>query len=63
MRDQFTKELCEATVKALWRRCEAAKAAGGIPVMDVIGRRVTVPDGWVLDMWTDYYLPQNVHLL
>jgi hypothetical protein len=41
------------------RRVEAIKAIGGIPLFAVVGAGRAVPEGWVLDPATDYYVPAD----
>lgn len=44
------------------RRVSAILAAGGIALYLVVDQRATVPDGWVLDTDTDFYIPPNLDL-
>ena len=44
------------------RKCTEARAAGGIHVIRICDT-VPIPEGWVLDPFTQYYLPPNVILL
>lgn len=40
-------------------RCAAAKLVGGISAEDALNGKATVPDGWVLDMATDFFVPAD----
>lgn len=51
------------TIGDIFRRCEAARAAGGIALIDVIDKQTAIPADWVLDIQTQYYLPPNVELM
>ena len=44
------------------RRAAAIVAAGGIPLYEVVDNIKTVPDGWVLDSETQFYIPPNLDL-
>ena len=59
---QITTQQIEDVLASFFRRCEAAKSAGGIAHRDFVDG-TDVPDGWVLDFETYYWLPPNVHLL
>ena len=63
MDNYFGVENVASTLGAFWRRCEAAKNAGGISKMEVEDHLKVVPAGWHYDLWTDYWLPPNVVLL
>jgi hypothetical protein len=39
------------------RRVEAIKAIGGIPLYEVVGEGRAVPEGWVLDQATYFFVP------
>jgi hypothetical protein len=39
------------------RRVEAIKAIGGIPLYEVVGEGRAVPEGWVLDQATCFFVP------
>lgn len=41
-----------------FRRCELVKAAGGLALKDVLDG-AEIPEGWIYDTETDYYLPPN----
>jgi hypothetical protein len=43
-------------VSSFFRRCEAAKLMGGIPLTDIVEGK-TPPEGWIHDSLTDYYVP------
>jgi hypothetical protein len=57
-RSEFFRNVLET----FFARCKRAKECGGIPLTDVFNGR-PVPDGWVLDIETQYYLPGNLVLL
>ena len=47
----------EAVVALSNLKCVTARAAGGIALQDVEEGVAEVPEGWELDLDTDYYLP------
>lgn len=49
-------------IARFFRRCEAARHAGGLKKKDVLDG-FTIPPGWQLDLTTEYFLPPNVVLL
>ena len=55
-------EFVESAIKWFGRRCEAARHAGGISAEAVCNGDVLLPERWVLDEMTDYYLPPDVVL-
>jgi len=56
------EEMIENVIQVMFRRSEAAKAAGGISEYDRMNG-VSVPEGWKLDYELDYWLPPNVILM
>jgi hypothetical protein len=56
------KDTVERTINSFFKRCEAAKAAGGIALCDQVDG-IEVPKDWILDYETYYFLPPNVRLL
>jgi hypothetical protein len=58
----ITREFVDDAIARMYRRCEAARSAGGMPAIDVL-RGATVPAGWRFDEPTRYWLPPNVTLL
>jgi hypothetical protein len=58
----FGVENVTSTLGAFFRRCEAAKNAGGISKLREVEGEV-IPPGWHYDLWTDYWIPPNVVLL
>jgi hypothetical protein len=58
---RLDQEFVKQTVQSLFRRSEAARNAGGIPMFDVVNGK-SVPEGWERDSCTLYYLPPNVIL-
>lgn len=57
----LTAQEIERLTDAIMRRCEAARMVGGIPYRDILEGRA-VPDGWVYDFITEYFVPPNAHL-
>lgn len=43
-------------------RVSICRAAGGISREEVLDNVATVPDGWVEDVATCYWIPPNLHL-
>lgn len=58
---KIDRPLIESVLNGFFRRCEAAKAAGGIAHRDRVDG-MPVPSDWVLDPATEYWLPPNVTL-
>lgn len=52
----------EGMLGRIFRRCEAARFAGGISKEDILNGRLVPPD-WQKDDVVDYWLPPNVHLI
>lgn len=59
---KLTREFFQETINGFFRMSEAARNAGGIPLVAVVDGRQDVPEGWVLEPRTLYYLPPNVVL-
>jgi hypothetical protein len=55
----ITVEMIAEILADQMRRVEAIKAIGGIPLFAVVGAGRAVPEGWVLDPATDYYVPAD----
>lgn len=62
LRDEGVAEHIEMALAAYFRRCQHAQDIGGISLRDAV-QGTDVPEGWVLDQETYYYLPPNVVLL
>lgn len=58
----YTEQDVKDFLDVLFRRCEAARNAGGVALQDVVEGTQRRPEGWVLDIQTCYYLPPNVRL-
>ena len=59
----LTVEDVQDMLDSMFRRCEAARSAGGIALQDVVDEKATVPEGWELDPTTNYFIPGNVKLI
>lgn len=59
---ECTEEMVKNVIDAMFRRCAAARAIGGIALRDVVDGTAEIPDGWALDFDTDYFIPPNVRL-
>ena len=57
----LTLNFIESTIVSFLKRSEAIQMAGGIPVSAVVDG-TPIPDGWILDIATDFYIPANLHL-
>jgi hypothetical protein len=55
----ITIEMIAEILADRMRRVAAIKAIGGISLFEVIGEGHTVPEGWVLDPATVYYVPAD----
>jgi hypothetical protein len=58
----FTKDSVEIAIITMFRRADAARAAGGISERERVNG-AHIPDGWKIDYATKYWLPPNVKLL
>lgn len=54
---EIDEDFIRECLAEFYRRVEAIKLVGGIAVFDVIDKGAKVPDGWVLDHSTEYYVP------
>jgi hypothetical protein len=59
---ELTADDVRRAMAAMNDRCHSVRAAGGIPLYLVVDALRTVPVGWVLDPYTDYFVPPNLHL-
>lgn len=57
-----SNEFIKGSLSSFFRRCEAARNAGGIPRRDVM-EGAPVPEGWTYDVMSCYYVPPNVLLI
>lgn len=48
--------------KLFFQRCRSAERVGGIIANDISKRKKGIPDSWVLDKFTGYYIPAGVDL-
>ena len=55
------EQMVKNTIELMFRRSDAARAAGGISEKDRY-EGVVIPEGWKLDCALDYWLPPNVIL-
>ena len=49
-------------LKSFYERCSFIRAAGGVSLESVVDHKATVPDGWIFDPDTNYYIPPNLLL-
>lgn len=54
----ISEEHIRQVLTYFFRRCELVKAAGGIALVDIVNG-AEIPEGWIYDTETDYYLPPN----
>lgn len=59
---ELTEEFVRQSLAWHQRRVDAILAAGGIAAMDAIDGLAVVPDGWVLDYITDFWIQPNLDL-
>lgn len=45
---------------SMFERCRKAREMGGIAAIDVLRGTHSVPDGWELDLYTEYYVPRPI---
>ena len=57
----LTTEMIADIWGELLHRVSSIRAAGGVSVRDVVDG-TPIPDGFVLDVATEYYIPANLHL-
>jgi hypothetical protein len=57
----FTLQEIESVISEFLLRAEFIRAAGGISMKDAI-EGTKIPDGFVLDHATDYFVPPNLFL-
>ena len=57
---ELTKDYVRGVLQEFSVRCEAVRDVGGVALKDVTDKTAVVPDGWVLDYETYYYIPQNL---
>lgn len=48
----------EEILNEMFARVREIKALGGVALMDVVDHMASVPEGWVLDPMTSYYVPK-----
>ena len=58
---ELTKFDVEDILRRAFRRCDAARAAGGVSHRDRV-EGIAVPADWELDIETMYWLPPNIAL-
>jgi hypothetical protein len=63
MTDQFaTVDELRDALDGLKARCDAARGAGGVSMIEHFRDGTPIPDGWVLDEIVSYFIPPNVTL-
>lgn len=58
----YRAELIGLIVQENRHRCINARDQGGIALEDVVEGKAVVPEGWILDGATDYFLPPGARL-
>ncbi len=57
----LTTEMIQSVWGEMLRRIETIKAAGGVAMWEVAEGK-PIPDGYVLDRYTEYFVPPNLFL-
>ncbi len=59
---EVTLDDVENIMATFYRRCEAARAVGGIPYKEVVEKGLCDPVGYYFDEQTCYFIPDGIEL-
>lgn len=57
---ELTAEFVQQILASFLRRSEMIRLAGGVALKDVVDGTAIVPDGWVIDYETQFYIPPGL---